>query len=127
MNNVLLVGRLTKDPEMRVTKTGTNVLNLTLAVNRDFANSNGEFEADFINCILWKKLATNTSKFCKKGSLVAIKGRLQTRKYEKDGSTHFVAEVVAEKIQFLNYSSKEETEASVVEENTSDIESILEF
>ncbi len=126
MNNVLLIGRLTKDPEIRVTNSQTNVLNLTLAVNRDFPNSNGEYEADFISCILWKKLATNTAKYCKKGSQVAIKGRLQTRRYEKDGKTNFITEVVAEKITFISHTNRKE-ESTPTENATSDIESLLEF
>lgn len=102
INNVTLVGRLTKDPELRYTADGTAVANFTLAVNRPFSNAQGEREADFINCIVWRKPAENTANYLKKGSLAGVVGRIQTRSYDNnEGKRVFVTEVVAESVQFL--------------------------
>ncbi|EII2061293.1 single-stranded DNA-binding protein [Listeria monocytogenes] len=102
MNRVVLVGRLTKDPELRYTPAGLAVATFTLAVNRAFTNQNGEREADFIQCVVWRKPAENVANFLKKGSLAGVDGRIQTRNYEdNDGKRVFVTEVVAETVQFL--------------------------
>lgn len=102
MNRVVLVGRLTKDPELRYTPSGVAVAQFTLAVNRTFTNSNGEREADFVNIVVWRKTAENVANYLKKGSLAGVDGRIQTRKYEgQDGKTVWVTEVVAESVQFL--------------------------
>lgn len=102
MNRVVLVGRLTKDPELRYTPAGVAVATFTLAVNRTFTNQQGEREADFINCVVWRKPAENVANFLKKGSMAGVDGRVQTRNYEdKDGKRVFVTEVVAESVQFL--------------------------
>lgn len=102
MNRVVLVGRLTKDPELKFTPNGIAVATFTLAVNRSFTNANGEREADFINCIVWRKPAENVANFLKKGSLAGVDGRVQTRHYEgQDGKRVYVTEVVAESVQFL--------------------------
>ncbi|EMZ3439725.1 single-stranded DNA-binding protein [Listeria monocytogenes] len=102
MNRVVLVGRLTKDPELRYTPAGVAVATFTLAVNRTFTNQNGEREADFIQCVVWRKPAENVANFLKKGSLAGVDGRIQTRNYEdNDGKRVFVTEVVAESVQFL--------------------------
>lgn len=102
MNRVVLVGRLTKDPELRYTPSGVAVATFTLAVNRTFTNQQGEREADFINCVVWRKPAENVANFLKKGSLAGVDGRLQTRNYEgQDGKRVYVTEVVAESVQFL--------------------------
>ncbi|MBO9131352.1 single-stranded DNA-binding protein [Bacillus sp. 165] len=102
MNRVLLVGRLTKDPELRYTPGGAAVATFTLAVNRAFTNQQGEREADFINCVVWRKPAENVANYLKKGSLAGVDGRLQTRNYEgQDGKRVYVTEVVAESVQFL--------------------------
>ncbi|EJA0792807.1 single-stranded DNA-binding protein [Listeria monocytogenes] len=103
MNRVVLVGRLTKDPELRYTPAGIAVATFTLAVNRTFTNQNGEREADFINCVVWRKPAENVANFLKKGSMAGVDGRVQTRNYEdSDGKRVFVTEVVAESVQFLD-------------------------
>ena len=103
MNNVSLVGRLTKDPELRTISTGNTTCSFTIAINRTFANSNGEREADFINCVVWGKQAENFAKFCTKGSLIGVTGRIQTRNYDaQDGRKVYVTEVVATNIQFLS-------------------------
>ena len=102
MNRVVLVGRLTKDPELRYTPSGAAVATFTLAVNRTFTNQQGEREADFINCVIWRKPAENVANFLKKGSLAGVDGRLQTRSYEgQDGKRVYVTEVQAESVQFL--------------------------
>ncbi|EAC5315262.1 single-stranded DNA-binding protein [Listeria seeligeri] len=102
MNRVVLVGRLTKDPDLRYTPAGAAVATFTLAVNRPFKNTQGEQEADFINCVVWRKPAENVANFLKKGSMAGVDGRVQTRNYEdKDGKRVFVTEVVAESVQFL--------------------------
>ncbi|QQZ09438.1 single-stranded DNA-binding protein [Heyndrickxia vini] len=102
MNRVVLVGRLTKDPDLRYTPSGVAVATFTLAVNRTFTNQQGEREADFINCVVWRKPAENVANFLKKGSLAGVDGRLQTRNYEgQDGKRVYVTEVVAESVQFL--------------------------
>ncbi|KUP09380.1 single-stranded DNA-binding protein [Bacillus coahuilensis m2-6] len=102
MNRVVLVGRLTKDPDLRYLPNGTAVATFTLAVNRTFTNQQGEREADFINCVVWRKPAENVANFLKKGSLAGVDGRLQTRNYEgQDGRKVYVTEVVAESVQFL--------------------------
>ncbi|KAA9430690.1 single-stranded DNA-binding protein [Listeria monocytogenes] len=102
MNRVVLVGRLTKDPDLRYTPAGAAVATFTLAVNRAFTNQNGEREADFIQCVVWRKPAENAANFLKKGSMAGVDGRIQTRNYEdNDGKRVFVTEVVAESVQFL--------------------------
>jgi single-strand DNA-binding protein len=102
MNRVVLVGRLTKDPDLRYTPNGVPVATFTLAVNRPFSNQQGERESDFINCVVWRKPAENVANFLKKGSLAGVDGRLQTRNYEgQDGKRVYVTEVQAESVQFL--------------------------
>lgn len=102
MNRVVLVGRLTKDPDLRITPNGVAVATFTLAVNRTFANQQGEREADFIQCVVWRRQAENVANYLKKGSLAGVDGRIQTRNYEgQDGRRVYVTEVVAENVQFL--------------------------
>lgn len=102
LNRVVLVGRLTKDPDLRYTPSGVPVATFTLAVNRSFTNQQGEREADFINVVVWRKPAENVANFLKKGSLAGVDGRIQTRNYEgQDGKKVYVTEVVAESVQFL--------------------------
>lgn len=102
LNRVVLVGRLTRDPEMRVSQSNIAVTSFNLAVNRPFTSKNGEQNADFINCVTFRKQAENVNQYVKKGSLVGIDGRIQTRNYEnKDGQRVYVTEVVCESVQFL--------------------------
>ncbi|HCD5889903.1 TPA: single-stranded DNA-binding protein [Staphylococcus aureus] len=102
LNRVVLVGRLTKDPELRSTPNGVNVGTFTLAVNRTFTNAQGEREADFINVVVFKKQAENVKNYLSKGALAGVDGRLQTRSYDnKEGRRVFVTEVVADSVQFL--------------------------
>lgn len=109
INQVTLVGRLTKDPDLRLTPEGTHVVNLTLAVNRQFKNQNGEYEADFVQCTLWRKTAENTANYCRKGSIIGITGKIHTRNYTNpEGKRVYITEVVAETVQFLSRRSSEE-------------------
>ena len=102
MNKVILVGRLTKDPEMRTTASGVATTNFTLAVNRNFTNQSGEREADFLTCVAWRRLAETIAKFCTKGSQVAVEGRIQTRSYDaQDGTKRYVTEIMVDNIDFL--------------------------
>lgn len=102
MNKVILIGRLTRDPDLRYTTNNVPSANFTLAVNRPFENQSGVREADFISVVIWRKQAENVKKYISKGSLVAVEGRIQTRNYDdKDGKKVYVTEVVADNVQFL--------------------------
>ncbi len=103
MNKAILIGRLTRDPELRTTPTGRNVCQFSIAVNRNFTNANGEREADFINCVVWDKQAENLAKYQHKGNQIAVEGRIQTRNYDdKDGKRVYVTEILATNISFLD-------------------------
>lgn len=106
LNQIVIVGRLVKNPELRETETGRKVTNITLAVPRSYKNSNGEYETDYVDCTLWTGIAENTAEYCKKGDLLGVKGRIQTRSYEVDDDKRFVTEVVAEKVTFLTQKNK---------------------
>lgn len=109
INNVVLVGRLTKDPDLRYTASGTGVATFTLAVNRNFANQDGKREADFINCVIWRKAAETLANYARKGTLLGVTGRIQTRNYEnQQGQRVYVTEVVAEGFQLLESRSTNE-------------------
>lgn len=110
LNKVALIGRLTKDPELRYTTSGVPATRFTLAVNRNFTNSQGEREADFIPIQVWRGVAENCAKYLKKGRLVAVSGRIQTRSYEQDGQRRYTWEVVADEVQFLEWGEKKEQE-----------------
>ncbi|GLC90095.1 single-stranded DNA-binding protein [Lysinibacillus piscis] len=102
INRVVLVGRLTKDPELRYTPNGVASTRFTIAVNRTFSNQQGEREADFISCVAWRKQAENLANFMRKGSLVGVEGRIQTGSYEgQDGKRVYTTDVVADSVQFL--------------------------
>ena len=102
MNQVVLIGRLSKDVDLRYTPNGTAVANFTLAVNRKFANQNGEREADFINCQAWQKTAEFVANHFKKGQQMALEGRIQVRSYDgNDGQRRWVTEVVVEQVEFV--------------------------
>lgn len=102
MNKVILIGRLTRDPELRTTQSGLATTTFTVAISRNYTNNNGTQETDFINCVCWRKLAENVAKYCSKGSQVAVEGRLQTRNYDlQDGTKRYVTEVLAENVSFL--------------------------
>lgn len=120
MNKIILIGRLTKDPELNYTNSGKAVCKFTLAVNRPFSGQGGESQADFINIVVWNKPAENSAKYLAKGRQCAVEGRLQIRSYEADdGTRKYVTEVVANNVQFLgsgNSSEKSSTPSEIGEE-----------
>ncbi len=102
MNRVELVGRLTRDPELRTVSSGVSVATFTIAVNRAFSGQNGEREADFINCRVWRNQAENLAKFCHKGDQIGVEGSIRTSSYDaQDGTKRYVTEVQADRIEFL--------------------------
>lgn len=108
MNKTILVGRLTRDPELKQTSSGLSMLNFTLAVNKPYKDSNGQKQADFINCVAWRQTADVIAKYCAKGSLVLVEGSLINSSYEKNGQKHYQTLVNIETIEFLG--SKPEKE-----------------
>lgn len=103
MNRVILIGNLTKDPEIATTTNGISVCRFTLAISRRYTNSEGERDADFINIVTWRALAENSHKFLRKGSKAAIVGSLQTRSYEAaDGTKRYITEVTADEVEFIS-------------------------
>lgn len=100
-NKVILIGRLTATPEMVKTPNDKSVTRVTLAVNRRFKRQDGEREADFINIVVWGRLAETLASYGSKGSLITVDGELRTRKYEKDGKKHYITEVLASSFQLL--------------------------
>lgn len=107
LNQSILVGRIVREPEMVETEKGTKVANVTLAVKRPFKNSEGEYNTDFISCVLWKGIAESTAEYCKKGDLIGVRGRLQTRPFQKESNYNNSLEVVAERVTFLSSNKKE--------------------
>lgn len=115
-NQVTIVGRTTKDPELRYTADGVAVSNFTLAIKRDFKNSDGEYGVDFINCVIWRNPAENAANYCKKGSLIAISGRIQSRHYDnQEGTRIYITEVVAESLRFLDLKNYQVEKKDLVE------------
>ncbi|ABX80820.1 single-stranded DNA-binding protein [Acholeplasma laidlawii] len=113
INRVVLVGRITKDVDHRVTTSGASVVSFTLAVNRNFTSASGEREADFINCVTWRASADFMKNYVKKGNLLAVDGRMQTRNYEdNDGRTVYITEVVADSVQLLESRSSNQSDNS---------------
>lgn len=113
INNITLVGRLTKDPELRYTANGTGVATFTLAINRNFTNQAGEREADFVQCVIWRKPAETLANYARKGTLLGVTGRIQTRSYDnQQGQRVYVTEVVAENFQLLESKATSEQRQS---------------
>lgn len=113
INRVVLVGRLTKEPEYRVTPSCVQVATFTLAINRTFTNQNGERQADFINCVVFRTPAENVNKYLNKGNLAGIEGRLQSRSYENnEGKRVYVTEVVCDSVQFLEPKSNNQQQSN---------------
>lgn len=111
MNNVILVGRLTSDPEIVTIDNDKKVTTVILAVVRNYKNSDGIYETDFIRCILWNSIAATTTEYCHVGDVIGIKGRLQTSKYEDENKkVHYIVDVVAERVTFLSTNKKHEIE-----------------
>ena len=114
MNRVMLTGRLVKDPELKRTNTDIPVVQFTLAVNRSYASRNGERQADFINCVIWRQQAENFAKYLHKGSLIGIEGQIQTRTYEEpSGAKRYITEVLAERFEFLETKGQQNRSSSL--------------
>ena len=108
MNNVILVGRLTQNPEIIEIENNKKVTSVILAVNRNFKNSEGIYETDFIRCILWNNIAASTTEYCRVGDVIGIKGRLQSSKYEDENKKiHYITDVIAERVTFLSTNKKQ--------------------
>lgn len=108
LNQIILVGRLVRDPELKEMEGGRHLSFITLAVPRSFKNRNGEYETDFIECTLWEQTAKNTVEYCKKGNIVGVKGRVQSRIIEnEENEKRTILEVIAEKVTFLSMNPKE--------------------
>jgi len=110
LNNTVVVGRIVRNPELKETETGRKVANITLAVPRAYKNIEGEYETDYIPCVLWSGIAENTVNYCKSGDLVGVKGRIQSRTYETEETKHYVVELVAEKVTFLSSKKNDKTD-----------------
>ena len=123
MNKVILVGRITKDPELRSLSSGSSVVNFTIAVNRPIAQQQDQnaSTADFIKCVIWNKQAENLAKYVKQGSLIGVEGRIQTRNYEPNGTTRYVTEVLCDNVQFLE--TKNSSKGQQAEEETKEEDS----
>ncbi len=104
MNRVELTGRLTREPELKTTGNGVSVCSFTLAVNRKYKNPDGNYDADFINCVAWRQSAEFICKYCDKGSMIGVAGSIQTRNYEKDGQRVYITEVSVDEVEPLSTS-----------------------
>lgn len=104
MNKAIIIGRLTRDPELKTTGSGTSVCSFTMAVNRRFKNADGNYEADFINCVAWRQQAELIAKHFKKGDMFGIVGSIQTRSYDRDGIKVYVTEIVVDEVNFVGNS-----------------------
>ena len=108
LNQIVIVGRLVRDPELKKSDNGNNYTNITVAVPRSYKNVDGEYEADFIDCKLWSGVAESTAEYCKKGDLIGVKGRIETRNFEVEEEKKYVTEIIAEKITFLSNKKADE-------------------
>ena len=118
MNNVILVGRLTSNPEIAEIESGKKVTSVILAVNRNFKNSEGVYDTDFIRCIFWNNIASSTTEYCQIGDVIGVKGRLQTSKYEDENKKmHYNVDVIAERVTFLSTNKKHEDNNEEVKGN----------
>ncbi len=123
MNKFIGIGRLTKYPELKTTQSNIPLVNFTIAINRQYFDESGEKQADFISCVAFRKLAENLNKYCDKGSLIAVDGRLTTRSYESDSGTKYVSEIICDNIQFLD--SKKEEKDEYNEEHAKQVERLF--
>ncbi len=120
MNKAFLIGRLTRDPELRYSSSNAPIVNFTVAIDRQYTNNQGQRETDFINVVAFQKQAENIKKYVFKGSLVAVDGRIQTRNYDdKDGKRVYVTEVVADRVQFLDSKSSQNQVNTPTEDSVS--------
>lgn len=112
-NMVYLIGRLCENPVSKKTEKENDMCSINLAVQRSFKNEDGIYETDFIRCVLWNQIAERTCEYCKKGDLIGIKGRIQTRKYEENEETKYITEVIVDKLSFL--ASKKEVPKDILD------------
>lgn len=117
MNQVGFVGRLVRTPELRKISDSKKMCYITVAVARGFKNRNGEYETDFIDCVLWDYIAANAVKHCQKGDIISVRGRLQSRTYEKDGKLEYIMEVIGEKVSFISSNSNKKEEETEEDSN----------
>lgn len=119
VNQIVLVGRVARIPEPRMTENGKRIATLTLAVPRNFKNTNGEYETDFLDCTLWSSVAESTSEYCQTGDMIGVKGRLQTRIVDTpEGTKRRKTEIIAEKVTFLtSKNSRKNNNEDIEEEN----------
>ena len=113
INRTIIVGRITKDIELKSTQSNISFVNFTLAVNRQFTSQNGEKETDYIQCVSFRKQAENMAQYLHKGSLIGVEGRIQTRTYEADNGTRYITEVVCDNVQFLESKNERQEEKQV--------------
>lgn len=126
LNQVILVGKLVRNPELQLTESGKKISVVTLAVNRAFKNTNGEYDTDFFDCTLWTNVAENTAEYCRTGDVIGVKGRLQTRIVEKeDGNKFKRTEIVAERVTFLSSAEKLKDEDNSVNRDTKKLDNVL--
>lgn len=117
LNQVILVGRLVRTPELQLTDSGKKKSLITLAVSRGFKNQNGEYDTDFLDCTLWSSIAENTSEYCKTGDVIGVKGRLQTRLIDnEEGTKYKKVEVIADKVTFLSSSRNDNNNCEKIED-----------
>lgn len=107
LNQIVLVGRLVRDPELKKSEKGKHYTQITLAIPRSFKNASGEYESDFIDCMLWEGVAKSTTEYCHKGDIVGVKGRIQSRVVEAENEKKYYTDVIAEKVTFLSSKAKE--------------------
>lgn len=131
LNQVILVGRLVRTPELLLTESGKKMSLVTLAVNRGFKNQNGEYDTDFLDCTLWTSVAENTAEYCKTGDVIGVRGRLQTRLIEdEEGIKYKKVEVIAEKVTFLSSARKDRNndgcsgDSNVIEIDSNEISNV---
>lgn len=118
LNRVVLIGRLTRDPELRYTPSGVATCTFTLAVERNYSNSKGEREADFIPIVTWRNIAETCANYLRKGLLVGVEGRIQVRSYDNnEGRRVYVTEVIAENVRFLEYANKRDTQTDAQDQS----------
>jgi single-strand DNA-binding protein len=125
MNKCILIGNLTKDPELTTTSNGVAVCRFTIAVSRRYSNAEGERETDFLNIVVWRSLGENCHKFLKKGSKVGVVGNIQNRSYDAtDGSKRYITEIVAEEVEFLSTKSSDEVSTKAPSEDVAKLQPI---
>lgn len=124
MNKVILIGNLTRDPELTQTTSGISVCRFGIAVQRRFTSANGEREADFLNVTVWRNQAENCHKYLKKGAKVSVVGSIQTNSYEKDGQKRYTTDIVADEVGFLSTKSSDDGEGKVRDESVTELKPV---